>query len=144
MSAYILWLMAGVLLLGAEALGASGIGLLFAGLAALCVGAWVQFAPDTSPLLQWIAFFAGTAVWAIILWKPLQKFRAPKQGYSNIIGDLAYIGAGGLQPGAIGEATWSGTIMKAQLAEGQQALAGGAAARITAVSGNTLILSSNA
>lgn len=138
----LLWLIAGVLLLAAEAMGASGIGLLFAGLGALTAGSIATADAALTVLEQWVIFLAATALWAIILWKPLQKFRGKtsNDGYKNIVGDTAYIGAGGLGQNEIGEATWSGTIMKAELAEGAAAIAPGAAARIVAVSGNTLIV----
>jgi len=143
MSAYLFWLSVGVLCLGAEALGISGIGLLFAGFGAISAGAALYFVPELSELLQLLVFLVATALWAAILWKPLQKFRAPKNKiYQNIIGDTAYISSEGLKKGEVGEATWSGTIMRAQLSDNAnvESLAGGSQTIITALSGNILIL----
>ena len=142
MDHYMLWLFAGVIFLAAEALGASGIGLFFAGLGALTIGSIVTARPDLAPLSQWIIFFAATALWAILLWKPFQRFRGDggESPYKNIVGDTAFIGVGGLEAGQIGEATWSGTIMRAELAHNAAPIAPGGAAIITAVSGNTLIV----
>lgn len=141
---YLLWLIAGVACFALEAIGMSGIGFLFAGLGALTVGSLVTAMPELSLLQQGVIFLAATALWAALLWKPLRKYRGAetKNGYQNMIGDTVYIGAQGLAPGAIGEATWSGTIMKAELAPGAEALAAGAAAVIISVTGNTLIVKS--
>jgi membrane protein implicated in regulation of membrane protease activity len=138
---YLLWLIGGVVCLGLEALGVSGVGLLFAGLGALSIGSIVTAYPDLSLLQQGVIFLAATALWAVFLWKPLQKFRKPSgKGYHNMIGETAYIGASGLQKGVVGEATWSGTIMRAELAHGTESLPPGAAAVIVDISGNTLIV----
>lgn len=142
MAPYLLWLLLGVTCLGAEAMGVTGVGLLFAGLGALTVGSLITAMPDLTPLQQGVLFFATTGLWAIFLWKPLQKYRGKSDngGYRNMIGDTVFIGAAGLQPNETGEATWSGTIMRAQLAEGSPSLAPGAQAVITEVSGNTLVV----
>lgn len=139
---YLLWLLAGVVFLAAEALGASGVGLLFAGLGALTIGTLVTVQPELSVLSQWIIFLATTGLWAIFLWKPLQKFRgrSSNDGYKNIVGDTAFVGAHGLQKNVTGEVTWSGTIMRAELAEGVENQPAGAQVLITDVAGNTLIV----
>lgn len=141
-----IWLLAGVLLLAAEALGASGVGLMFAGLGSLTVGMLLSFgivAEDAS-ILQFTLFFAATALWTALLWKPLQKFKLPKQGggYNNIIGDTAYVGSAGLTKGIAGEVTWSGTIMKAELATdaNAQKLEAGSQVTIVETTGAKLIV----
>jgi membrane protein implicated in regulation of membrane protease activity len=142
MEAYMIWLIVGVSCLAAEALGVTGIGLLFAGLGALTVGSIVTALPDLTHLQQGIVFFASTALWAALLWKPIQRFRGKPDGksYQNMVGDTVFIGAAGLEAGAVGEATWSGTIMRAELSEGTPSLPPGAQAVIVRVSGNTLIV----
>lgn len=142
---YMLWLIAAVACFLLEAVGISGLGFLFAGLGALTAGSLVTAMPELTPLQQGIIFCASTALWALILWKPLQKQRhkSAKNGYKNMVGDTVYVGADGLEPDKIGEVTWSGTIMKARLAHGQEALAAGATAIIKDVAGNTLIIKSN-
>ena len=142
MPAYLLWLLAGVACLAAEALGVSGVGFLFAGLGALTTGSLVTAQPELTPLDQGVIFLATTALWALFLWKPLQKFRGKtaNDGYKNIVGDTAYVGANGLKAGHVGEATWSGTIMKAELAAGIAEVAAGAQVTIVDVSGNKLIV----
>jgi membrane protein implicated in regulation of membrane protease activity len=114
------WLLAGVAFLAAEAMGVTGVGLLFSGLGAIVVGTLLSLgivAADAH-ILQFTLFFVATAIWAGILWKPMQKFKVRKNapGYSNMVGDTAYVGSAGLTKGKAGEATWSGTIMKAELA----------------------------
>jgi membrane protein implicated in regulation of membrane protease activity len=141
-----LWLIAGIVLLLAEAFGASGLGLLFAGLGALVVSALLNAGvlDEEARLLQFIVCFAATAAWAFLLWKPLQKFRGNKHSgsYSNMIGETAYVGSQGLTKGHVGEATWSGTIMKAELAAESSVdrLEGGAPVVIHNVVGNKLIV----
>ena len=143
MSPYILWLAFGVVCFLAEALVVSGVGFLFAGLGALTAGSVLTAMPGITLLQQWIVFFVASTIWALLLWKPMQKFQGKsKESYSNIVGDTAYIASSGLKKGEVGEATWSGTIMKTRLAEHAHVdhLAGGAQVVITEVSGNTLIV----
>lgn len=141
-----LWLIAGVVFLMAEALGASGIGLLFAGFGALVVGTALQlgFIAGEATITQFILFFAATAAFAFLLWKPLQRFRLnhARGGYSNIIGETAYVGSGGLSRGKVGEVTWSGTIMQAELAHGVHTdrLDAGTAVTIVEITGAKLIV----
>lgn len=139
-----IWLLSGIAFMLLEAFGLPGIGFLFAGFGALTVGMLVYVLPDISSNMQWIVFFASAAAWAALLWKPLQKLRLPQpgKGYNNMIGDTAYAGSGGITKAKGGEATWSGTIMKAQLADdaGVDNLEAGTAVTITDVSGVTLIV----
>jgi membrane protein implicated in regulation of membrane protease activity len=143
MSAFAYWLLAGVVLLAIEAFGLPGVGLMFAGFGAFSVGVWLNVSPDMSLLNQFVVFFGTTTIWAGLLWKPLKKFRIGKTGgFSNIIGDTAFVSGSGLQKNVVGEASWSGTIMKAELSADAavDALATGEQVTITAISGNTLIV----
>ena len=137
-----LWLAAGVLLALAE-LHFTGIGLFFAGLGAIATGTALHLglADATDYLAQWLIFFIATGVFALLLWKPLQRFSRPAPGYNNMIGDTAYVGSQGLGKHG-GEVTWSGTIMKAQLVKhaSVETLAGGAPVTIVDVKGATLIV----
>lgn len=139
-----LWLTVGVLMLTAEALGVSGVGLMFGGLGCLTVGALLTSGTIEmgASLMQFIVFFLSTAVWAALLWKPLSRFYSGKRagGYSNMIGEMAYVGSQGLRKGHVGEATWSGTIMKATLSDHSSvdSLEAGTPVIITEVKGITL------
>ncbi len=138
------WLLAGVFLLLVEAFGLPGTGVVFAGLGAITAGSAVYsggLAPEDSTA-QFIVFFISSALWAALLWKPMQKIRLGKKGsapYSNIVGDTAYAGSAGITRHS-GEATWSGTIMQARLEQGSAVdrLEAGSPATIVAVSGATL------
>ena len=141
-----IWLIAGVLMLVAEALGISGVGLLFAGLGALTLGAlleWGYVAPDDT-LMQFIYFLGFTATWTLALWRPMRRFYSNRSGsgYKNMVGDIAYVGEAGLAKNHAGEVTWSGTIMKAMLADELdiEKLDAGAAVEIMRVHGATLIV----
>jgi membrane protein implicated in regulation of membrane protease activity len=138
-----MWLIAGVLLVIAETVGVSGIGLIFIGLGALVTGAAMQlgYIAEENTVLQFIVCFAATALWAVALWKVVGRSRLSKDaGYSNMIGDIAIVGGNGLSKGNRGEVTWSGTIMHAELARdaATSSLPAGAQVIITAVKGATL------
>lgn len=138
------WLIAGVVLVAIEALGIPGVGFLFAGLGALTVGIALQFQLIAPDLSQWALLCVASAFWTLILWVPLKKFRISRQSHSyrNMVGDTVYIGSTAITKAEAGEATWSGTIMKAQLAPDASVdmLEPGSAAIIADVAGNTLIV----
>lgn len=142
------WLLAGAAFIAIEAFGVSGIGFFFAGLGALTVGIVIRLGIiDTGALLaQFAWFFALTAAWAALLWKPLRMFHTSRKGqlqpYNNMVGDTAKVGAGGLRKGHEGSAHWSGTIMRAEIAPEEMAdfLSEGTPALIVRVEGNKLYL----
>jgi membrane protein implicated in regulation of membrane protease activity len=142
----ILWLALGALLLALEAFGLPGIGLLFAGLAAIIVGVAVQYegiAIDDY-VLQGAVFFLLTGVFGALLWKRMKQWRMnPKAGeYNNMVGDIAVVAAGGLTKAQRGHAIWSGTRMKAEIADHEptERFAEGTELRIAAVEGIVLKL----
>jgi membrane protein implicated in regulation of membrane protease activity len=145
MSVTYAWLIAGVILLAIEIFGFPGAGLLFAGLGAITTGTVLYLGLLTIDATgyQFILFFVSSAIWAAILWKPLQKIRngKPGSGYKNMVGDTVYVGSQGVNRDG-GEVTWSGTIMKAKLAEhaGVDHLEGGSTAVIVSVVGATLVI----
>lgn len=141
------WLLACILLLTIEAFGLSGIGFAFAGIAALVVGLLVYF--EVIAAQDWpsqLGAFGGiTALVALLLWRKLKQWRSNRhtnQQYSNMIGDFATVGKGGLEQGAIGQVSWSGTTMMAQIDAScaMPMLAEGALVTITAVKGNQLFV----
>lgn len=141
------WLIAGALLLALDAFGLPGIGFLFAGLAAVLVGVLVHFsviAPENW-LLQAGAFTGATALLALLLWRKLKNWRTNPEAsdsFNNIVGDTATIGKDGLEKDKIGQVSWSGTTMMAQIdpACSQEHFEEGAMVRISAVKGNTLFV----
>ena len=141
-----IWLIAAVCLMALETIGFTGAGLMFAGLGALVAGAAVHLGllSNDAYIIQLITFTVATSLWSYLLWKPLQKFRAGKRSgtYNNIIGDTAYVGSSGINKKTGGEVTWSGTIMKAQLASnvGVEAVEAGSQVEIIEVTGATLIV----
>ena len=143
-----LWLIAGVILVALEAFGVSGVGLFFAGLAAICVGVLVEvgaFARDAY-LLQIAAALTLTVAWAYFLWKPLRRrrfgFGKVEATYANMIGDTAIVSGAGLKQGMVGDVIWSGTIMKAELPKsvGDVTVTAGSQVIISEVKGSTLIV----
>lgn len=117
MSVTALWLLGGAVFIGVEMFGMPGMGFLFAGIAALLVGGAVEIgliAPENL-LLQFALFFLFTSVSALLLWKKLKKVRGPV--YSNMVGTQAEVIGGGLAGRREGQVKWSGTIMRARLAD---------------------------
>lgn len=117
MSVTVLWLIAGALFIGVEMFGVPGIGFLFAGIAALMVGGSIELGVigAESIVLQFALFFFITTISAILLWKRLKKDRGPV--YSNMIGTEAEVIGGGLTGSREGQVKWSGTTMRARLAD---------------------------
>lgn len=140
MSASILWLFAGSALLAFEAFGIPGVGLLFIGLGALATGVTIEIGVigELDYVSQFASFFITSGAFAVLLWKRLKAWRIGKgEGYSNMVGDTATIGKGGLVKGQEGEIRWSGTTMRAVLhPDAADAAAEGASVTIIAVKGN--------
>lgn len=142
-----LWLAAAVAFLLLEAFGLPGVGLVFAGLGSLVAG-FAVFSHALEPdnyTAQILLFLIASVVWAVVLWKPMQRFRVGKrQGgeYHNIVGGTAYVGAQGLTRKDGGEVTWSGTIMRAELSRsaGVDVVEAGTAVVITEVHSATLVV----
>lgn len=141
-----LWLLVGVVFLAAEALGVSGVGLLFAGFGALTIGALLQaeLISEADTVLQLVVFCAATALWTALLWKPMKRFRLGQRsgGYHNMVGETAIVAGAGIDKARGGEVTWSGTIMKAELdpAVSASRLEAGSQVTILGVKGATLIV----
>lgn len=143
-STSLLWLAGGALMMAIEAFGIPGLGFLFAGLAALCVGILIEAGiTDTFAYGAQTAWWFGlTVVWAVVLWKPLKRMRMSKAGqeYSNIIGEIATVGDQGITRHATGHVLWSGTTMQAQIAAGAniESIPAGAKVKIVDIKGATL------
>jgi len=134
------WLAAGAIFCVLEILGVSGIGFLFAGLAALCVGIAVtgHWILPESYLIQAAWFFALTLFWAALLWKKLR----PKKGitYQDTVGARGTVVKGALVKGKMGSVQWSGTIMNAELTGAVDSLPEGSNVVIQSVRGNVLVV----
>jgi membrane protein implicated in regulation of membrane protease activity len=142
-----LWLMIGAGLILLEVLGASGIGLLFGGLAALIVAVLIEAGTigESNLILQGALWFAITATCAVLLFRPLKKWRTnphAKDTFENIIGTHATVASGGLMIGKPGKVMWSGTLMNAQVTPecGIGAFLEGDTVTVCAVKGNQLIV----
>lgn len=141
------WLVAGALFMALEAFGIPGIGFVFAGLAAITVGALMLsgiIALDAY-VIQFSLWFAMTSVMAYILWHPMKRWRVnpdARDQFNNMIGTTATVAHGPLVKGVPGKAKWSGALMGAELASDGDVdeLAEGALAEVVEVRGNVLIL----
>jgi membrane protein implicated in regulation of membrane protease activity len=138
-----IWLIAGVAFLIIEAIGINGFGMFFAGLGALFVGMVINFdlITEDNLLQQLVVFGLSTTIWAISLWKPIKKWHnGKKSSYNNMIGETATVADGGIFKQNGGAVKWSGTIMKAQIADDDAAenIAEGEKVIIKEIAGNTL------
>jgi len=114
------WLLVGAGLLALEAFGVPGVGFLFAGLAAIIVGAVVELGVIASEnmVAQGAVFLVTTTMLAILLWKQLKGWRLNPNipQYNNIVGTEAVV-TQPLMGDRVGEVRWSGTLMRAKLAD---------------------------
>lgn len=141
------WLIAGAFIVAFEAFTTPGLGLFLGGLGALCTAVLIKAGviDEAAIAAQFAWCFGLTAVWTIVLWKPLQTFRMRRRTRdnkienNNLIGQIAIVGSDGLQPGKMGQVVWSGTVMNAELElPNVEALAEGTKVRIRSVYGNIL------
>ena len=144
------WLVLGFCLVLMEIVAVMpGIGLLFAGLGALCTALLLYNVPEHNISLagQVVWFLAFGAFWTAVLWKPMKKWRLPSgssQTYNDMIGQEVTITGSDLTKERMGQVLWSGTVMNARLApeDTQETLPVGSLAVIVTVEGNTLIVKS--
>ncbi len=142
-----LWLIFAAVFLALEAFGLPGIGLFFAGIAALITGLLVEYGAIAGDdyILQFGSFLVLTAVTAGLLWKQMQRWRTnPKADgeFNNMVGSEATVLEGGLHKGKRGKAKWSGTIMSAELSADAaiDTVEEGTIVQILAVKGTCLIV----
>ena len=148
----LLWLVLGFIFVLMEIFAVMpGIGLLFAGLGALCTALLLYSVPEHGISLvgQGVWFLAFGTFWAAVLWKPLKNWRLSSGtggGYHGMIGQDVTITGSPLTKERMGQVLWSGTVMNARLApdDMQEALPVGSLAVIVAVDSNTVIVQSPA
>ena len=138
------WLIASGLLILFEVFGIPGIGFLFAGIAAFITAGAIELGlmAEDQLILQLALFCGVTALSAALLWRKLKVWRMNPNAphYSNIIGTEAEV-TETLTGTTLGHVRWSGTLMRARLADPAHApLTPGAPVRITATEGNVLIV----
>lgn len=145
------YFLAGAVLMLLEALLFPGVGCLYAGLAAITTGALLQFniLDVTDYSTQVAVFFTAVFLWAAILWVPLKNFQKQKNGgkfnsaeSSDIVGQQAVVYSRTLNKGEIGEAKFSGTIMRAKISENSSnhSFKSGDTVDIIGIEGNVLII----
>ena len=147
LSPSILWLIAGSVLIAFEVTLLPGVGLLFAGLSAICVGVALITGWIESPTVQFISFFLITGFWAVAHWKPLKNFmKSPQSGFDDMVGNIAVVFGDPIKSGQMGKVKWSGTIMKCKFAletEEEVDLDPGTEVTIVEVSNGILIVRPN-
>lgn len=113
----VIWSFIGMVLMALEIFGIPGVGILFAGFAAITVAVLIYRDPSLNENIGWqlIYFFISTAFWSAVLWIPLNKwidYSNKKDDYTNMIGSLATTNIE-MAKGKKGEIFWSGTTVNA-------------------------------
>lgn len=139
----VIWLIAGALLVGIDVLHVPGIGFLFAGLGAVVTGGAIEFKliDATNYMAQVAVFLITTTLFAALLWQKIKAWRLNPSvpEYSNIVGTEATVAGNPLRVGKVGQVKWSGTLMRAKLADGPVSeLAEGAIVTVESIEGNVL------
>ena len=117
-----IWLILGIIFIIIEVSAIPGIGFLFAGLSAISLGGFITFGfiNGATQLDQIAYFFFLTAIWWVVLWKPLKGLVKNKGGdYKNLSDAQGVVEEdGGLLAGKVGNVKWSGAVMRARIRPG--------------------------
>ncbi len=114
-----IWFICGAALVALEATLVPGVGVLFAGLGAITVGAALAIGMIDSLIAQFVVFFVSTGIWAILLWKTIKNLlRGKKSGFTDMVGTAAVVFGNALENGKMGQVKWSGAIMNCRLESG--------------------------
>jgi membrane protein implicated in regulation of membrane protease activity len=137
--AWWIWILAGLGLLGIEALTPGGFFILFFGVGALIVGILASSGIAGPVWLQWLLFSILSVGSLVLFRRPLLAWvrqREPAAAVDALEGETA-IAVDDLAPGAIGKAELRGTSWSAQNA-GATAVTRGQRCRVVRVEGLTL------
>ena len=145
-SAVEIWLILGIIFIIIEFSKIPGIGFLFLGLGALTTSALISSYPEIIDY-QIATFGLISLAWFLALWWPLKKFVYGKnkgkntdQDYFDLIGNQVVVFDKYIEPGTIGQVSWSGTTMNAKLEDSEKENAqAGEILYISKVRGNILI-----
>ncbi|NET71329.1 MAG: hypothetical protein F6K62_10490 [Sphaerospermopsis sp. SIO1G2] len=142
-----IWLLLTAMFLTLEAIGISGVGMVFGGIAAFILAIMVEMGLVKSDALltQSALWFGLTVMIAALLFRPLKRWRTDPSStdkFENMIGNTAKVAAGGLMLGKPGKVYWSGTLMNAQISPNseKEAFMEGDMVEIEYVRGNQLIV----
>ena len=137
------WFVVGIILILLEFAAIPGIGFLFVGFGSFTTALLLSLYPELITY-QIIVIGFTSLFWFLILWWPLNKFlyKTTNESYSDMIGGRVVVMGKDLEPGEFGIVTWSGTVMKARLADDESEAAKlGQTIYISEVQGNVLICS---
>jgi membrane protein implicated in regulation of membrane protease activity len=136
-----LWLLLGLILLGAEMATPGGFYVIFFGTAALLVGALGAFEVVVSPIAQWL-LFSVVSIASLVLFRRrlLAAFETPprREATDALRGEVAVLGEA-LAPGAIGKAELRGTSWTVCNSDSRP-LRAGERCRVERVDGLTLMI----
>ncbi len=143
-----IWLIIGIVCIIIEFSKVPGIGFLFLGLGALTSSALISSYPEIIDY-QIATFGLISLAWFLALWWPLKKFVYGKkkgnnidQSYFNLVGNQVIVFDKHIEPGKIGQVSWSGTTMNARLEDSErEQVKAGDTLYISDVKGNVLICS---
>ena len=138
--AWWVWLVLGLVLLGAEVLTPGGFFVLFFGLAALVVGALDGLGVGGPDWLQWL-LFSVLSIGSLVLFRRrlVERLRGPEgRDVDAFVGEVAVL-LEDLPPGAVGKAELRGTAWSARH-EGPETLPRGRRCRVQRVEGLMLFV----
>ena len=117
-----IWALLGLVVILADIKLTQTIVLFLVGLAALTVGVTLSWMPHLIVPDQFKLFLFGIVFWALLLWRPLQRYKYHNsETFHNLKGRPVVLIGATLAPGTKGQGKWSGTCVDIMLAEDVQA-----------------------
>ncbi|MDC0864663.1 NfeD family protein [Rickettsiaceae bacterium] len=148
-TASMLWLLFGIALLLLEFVQLPGIGFLFLGLGGVSTAIITNYWQEQTVLAQFAYFGLSSLFCFALLWYPLKsslyKNTLSKKETFDLVGSQVTVIKKEIKVGIVGEVSWCGTIMKAELAEDTNSNTAkiGDILVVQEVRGNVLICSKN-
>lgn len=123
-SSYIWFILGMIFMLLELKLGFTTVYFFFSGLAAISVGFLLatDVLDPNNTIAHFIVFFVALISYSALLWKPIKAFMVslnPKDQFSNIVGQTAYVANKPLKKGKKGEVKWSGTTVYAKVQDSE-------------------------
>ena len=116
MSIWLGWALLGFVAISIELSVISGFGVIFFGLGCLTLAVQLHHIGDIDLQMQTIYLLLYTAIWFILLWKPLKAFISSnnKINPNGMIGVQVVVEESSIAPNNDGRVKWSGAIMNAR------------------------------
>ena len=120
---YIMWFLLAAVLIIVELMLLQGAGVIFVAFSAITMGILhiVGIGESISTIGQIALFLLFTAVWAGLLWKPLQKItHQTGENYHDMVGNMVTVWEKDLKRKKVGYVYWGDTKMRAMIAQSSE------------------------